>query len=99
MSEKVTPRIIEAARVLLQAPKEGWTPSAFATRFWGRDKEWGRGNGPWGLGPDASGRHGGRMLNRLRDLGLVTFRHEYGYYTATLTDAGRAMAEKTTERS
>ena len=93
MSTLITPRMAEACRVLADAPKKGWTPAAFATRFWGRDKEWARGNGPWGLGPDASGRHGGRMLNRLRDAGLATFRHEHGYYTATLTDKGHRVAE------
>ncbi len=86
---KVTPRMLEAARVLADAPREGWTPSRFATALWGRDKNWGRGNGPWGLGPDASGRHGGRMLNRLRAAGLAEFRHDYGYYTATLSQKGR----------
>ena len=90
----ITQRMVDACRCLADAPKDGWTPSAFATRFWGRDKSWGRGNGPWGLGPDASGRHGGRMLNRLHDAGLAEFRHEHGYYTATLTDAGRWVAEQ-----
>ena len=89
--ERITPRMIEACRVLAEAPKDGWTPAAFATRLWGRDKAWARGQGPWGLGPDASGRHGGRMLNRLRLAGLATFRHEYGYYTATLTAEGEAL--------
>ena len=92
--ERITPRMIEACRVLAEAPKDGWTPAAFATRLWGRDKAWARGQGPWGLGPDASGRHGGRMLNRLRLAGLATFRHEYGYYTATLTAEGEALAAR-----
>lgn len=88
---KVTPRMIEALRVLSGAPHEGWAPAAFATHLWGRDKHWSRGNGPWGLGPDASGRHGGRMLNRLRAAGLAHFRHEYGYYTATISQRGRDL--------
>lgn len=88
---KVTPRMIEALQVLSRAPRDGWTPAAFATQLWGRDKHWSRGNGPWGLGPDASGRHGGRMLNRLRAAGLAHFRHEYGYYTATISQKGRHL--------
>lgn len=94
---KVTARMVAACQTMLDAPRDGWTPSAFATRFWGRDKNWVRSNGPWGLGPDASGRHGGRMLNRLREAGLVAFRHEYGYYTAALTDAGREAARRGSE--
>ena len=88
---KVTPRMLEALRVLSGAPRDGWTPAAFATQLWGRDKRWARGNGPWGLGPDASGRHGGRMLNRLRAAGLAHFCHEHGYYTATVSQKGRDL--------
>lgn len=91
--EKITPRMIEAAECLLDAPADGWTPGAFAMKFWGRDKNWARGNGPWGLGPDASGRHGGRMLTRLHRAGLAQLRHEYGYYTATATDKARRLVE------
>ena len=34
MSTLITPRMIEACRVLAEAPKDGWTPAAFATRLW-----------------------------------------------------------------
>lgn len=93
---KITPRMIEACRVLAKAPKGGISPSGFAVEFWGRDKNWRRGNGPWGLGPDASGRHGGLMLHRLRDAGLATFNygHGYRYYTAELSERGRQLIEQ-----
>lgn len=90
--EKITPRMIEACVALAGAPKDGWTPSAFATALWGRDKNWARGNGPWGLGPDASGRHGGRMLTRLHRAGLAEIDHRDGYYTAVLTQLGQRLA-------
>ena len=90
---EVTPRMVEALTCLLEAPSEGWTPAAFATAFW-PDKEWGRSNGPWGLGPDASGRHGGKMLSRLQSLGLVHFDHRHGYYLANLSKAGLKIAQK-----
>lgn len=69
------------------------TPSGFAMFFW-PGKEFARGNGPWGLGPDASGRHGGRMLTKLYRLGLARLIDQGGgiYYTAELTDKGKALA-------
>ena len=32
------------------------------------------------------------LLNRLRAAGLAHFRHEYGYYTATISQRGRDTA-------
>lgn len=94
--ERVTPRMVEACVVLAQSavPESGVSPSGFAMLFWGRDKHWGRGSNNYGLQPDASGWHGGKMLNRLRRAGLVHFNHGYGYYTATLTAKGRALAQE-----
>ena len=90
----VTPRMMEALAVLATAPKDGWTPSAFAARLW-PGKAWGRSNGPWGLGPDASGRHGGRMLTRLSDAGLARLHYpkngDDGYYLASITKRGREL--------
>lgn len=90
MSEKITPRMVEACSTLAGADAP-LGPSEFARLFWGADKTWQRGNGPWGLGPDASGRHGGRMLTRLHRAGLVRLHDHGGAYTATLTSAGRAL--------
>lgn len=91
---RVTPRMMEALAVLATAPKDGWTPSAFAARLW-PGKVWGRSNGPWGLGPDASGRHGGRMLTRLSDAGLARLHYpqngDDGYYLASITKRGREL--------
>lgn len=76
------------------------TPSAFAMFFW-PGKKFARGNGPWGLGPDASGRHGGRMLNRLYRMGLAKLTEEGGglYYTASLTHEGMKLWLAITEQS
>lgn len=68
----------------------GVTPSAFAMYFW-PGKKFARGNGPWGLGPDASGRHGGRMLMKLRHLGLAQIESHDVYWTARLTHEGRKL--------
>lgn len=79
------------------------TPSAFAMFFW-PGKTFARGNGPWGLGPDASGRHGGRMLTKLYRLGLAKLDSHGGglYYTASLTHEGMklwaALTTESTER-
>ena len=85
----LTERQLDALRVLHEKDRlEGFTPSAFATHFW-PGKMFARSNGPWGLGPDASGRHGGRMLTRLASMGLVTLTHHDCYYTARISAAGR----------
>lgn len=87
MDSRLTARQKDALDVLSQC--DGWlTPAAFAAKFW-PEKQWARVNGPWGLGPDASGCHGGRMLSRLSRLGLVDIR-EYGAgYEARISRAGR----------
>lgn len=92
MPKNYTRRQLDAVRVLADAPFGGWTPSAFAQHFW-PGKVFARGNGPWGLGPDASGRHGGRMLTILKKLDLVEFVWGPGdlYYTARLSHAGRVL--------
>lgn len=89
----ITPRMVEACAALAGAPEGGWTPAAFAIHFWGYEKKWARGNGTYGLGPDASGRHGGRMLTRLHDAGLarILWHDSYLYYTAVLSPAGRSL--------
>lgn len=66
------------------------TPSAFATHFW-PGKVFARGNGPWGLGPDASGRHGARMLMTLNRLGLATIVDHDCYWTAKLSAEGKTL--------
>lgn len=88
MSE-VTKRQREALELLEKAGRP-LTPSLFAYLFW-PDTKWARGYGPWGLGPDSSGRTGGRMLNGLKRLGLVRFHYdrERLAYTAAITSAGR----------
>lgn len=83
----LTGRQIDALVVLRDASGP-MSPAGFAVRFW-PDKEFARGNGPWGLGPDASGRHGGKMLTRLRRMGLIRTHDHYGYYTAEINLAGR----------
>jgi hypothetical protein len=71
----------------------GVSPARFALFFW-PGKTFARTNGPWGLGPDASGRHAGKMLTRLEGLGLVNFRHyDGGYYLASLTVDGENLAD------
>lgn len=72
------------------------TPSGFALRFW-PGKVFARGNGPWGLGPDASGRHGARMLTTLNRLGLATIIDHDVYWTAKLSHEGRKMLDRILE--
>lgn len=67
------------------------TPARFALFFW-PGKTFARSNGPWGLGPDASGRHAGKMLTCLYRLGLVRMHYYEGYYTAELSQKGLDIA-------
>jgi hypothetical protein len=69
---------------------QGMTPGGFAVHFW-PGKTFARSNGPRGLGPDASGRHAGKMLTRLQRMGLVRLTEKEGglYYTARITEGGR----------
>lgn len=89
MSVPATPRQVQALAVLAQAHRP-LTPAQFAARFW-PDKQWARSGGPHETGPDASGRHGGRMLVGLAQLGLVSIQRRAGYWDATVTDAGWAL--------
>lgn len=66
--------------------------SVFALHFW-PGKLFKRGNGPWGLGPDGSGRAGGRMLHRLKDLGLAYRTFDGPASVFGLTSAGRALRD------
>lgn len=88
---KYTDRQIDAVRALNEAVAKsggkGVTPSRFAVFFW-PGKTFARGNGPWGLGPDSSGLHGGKMLTRLHKLGLAMIEDHDGYWTARLTGKG-----------
>lgn len=88
--EKLTQRQRDA---LIALGDREMSPAEFARVFW-PGKEFARGNGPWGLGPDASGRHGGRMLTALKRLGLVRHIDHDGYYTARLTEAGLNLLDK-----
>lgn len=90
---KLTQRQVDALKVLLDNDDpQGMTPAAFAQKFW-PGKVFARGNGPWGLGPDASGRHGGKMLTRLDRMGLVKVSDHTFYYTARISEAGRKALE------
>lgn len=99
MSE-YTQRQLDAVIALREACKKDGrpvTPARFALFFW-PGKTFARSNGPWGLGPDASGRHGGRMLTRLYRMGLVRLDDHDGYYTASLSDAGIRVADLATPK-
>lgn len=72
------------------------TPSYFAQFFW-PGKKFARGNGPWGLGPDASGRHGGRMLRMMHAKGLVLIEDHEVYWTARLSYEGRQLLDAVRE--
>lgn len=91
MSKQLTSRQVDALRVLRDIGTDV-TPAGFALRFW-PGKTFARGNGPWGLGPDASGRHGGKMLTRLHGLGLIRTIDHQMYYTAEINQAGRDALE------
>lgn len=91
----LTKRQREALIVLAEHDSDtGLSPAQFAMYFW-PGKVFARGNGPWGLGPDASGRHGGKMLTRLERMGMVNTRDRDGYYTARINNRGRrAIADE-----
>lgn len=85
----VTQRQLEALAVL--AAMDRWvTPSQFAARFW-RDKEWERSGGTHETGPDASGRHGARMLVALSREHLVRIRRRPGFWEAQISPTGLAV--------
>ena len=94
-SDSVTPRVLAALEVL--ATSDEWTPSQFAYTLF-PDKPWVRASGNYGLGPDASGRTGGRIITRLVRLGLARFVWHHGgyYYTASITGEGlEALSNRT----
>jgi hypothetical protein len=79
---------VVALREACRPDRKGVLPGRFALFFW-PGKTFGRGDGP-----DASGRHAGKMLTRLERLGLVNFcDYDGGYYLASLTAAGKNLAE------
>ena len=89
MTSPVTERQLEALAVL--AAVDRWlTPSQFAARLW-RDKEWARSGGAHEEGPDASGRHGAKVLLGLVRMKLATTRRRPGYWEARITPAGLAV--------
>lgn len=79
--------VVALNEAVLKSGGRGVTPSRFAVFFW-PGKTFGRGNGPWGLGPDSSGLHGGKMLTRLHKLGLAMIEDHDGYWTARVTPRG-----------
>lgn len=85
----VTSRQVQALEVLAAAGRP-LTPAHFAARLW-PGKDWARSGGAHEAGPDASGRHGARMLVGLARLGLVQIRRRAGYWDAQITAAGCAV--------
>lgn len=67
-----------------------WAAGRLADLMW-PDKYNQRINGPWGLGPTGAPMAGGRMLTRLRKLGLVREEHHYGYSRYFLTIRARTL--------
>lgn len=89
MGAPVTPRQVQALAVLAEAHRP-LTPAQFAARFW-PGKQWARSGGEHETGPDASGRHGAKMLIALAQLGLVAIQRRAGYWDARITTAGCAV--------
>lgn len=91
MMDHLTARKLEALKALASLAYEP-SPSEFAQVFW-PEKHWQRINGPYGLGPDSSGLHGGRMLESLRRMDLVDHTDHKGYYTYRVSRQGWKLLE------
>ena len=93
--DRLTSRKIDGLRVLA-GQTEPITAARFAMLFW-PGKTFARGMGGYGLGPDASGRLGGRMLTSLERMGLAK---DLGAYEGTawiITSEGYRVMGKTWE--